>query len=98
MTSHCVNICYAEENAFIMFNSFLIRKQHVILASNIVIVQIVILITSLPSATGFYVIRWVKNMEDGDTEKFCASSLIQHFVFSSRKMLFIRLTSSQVYI
>ena len=45
----------AEENAFIVLNSFLIQKKHVILASNIVIVQIVISITSSPSGTGFYV-------------------------------------------
>ena len=47
----------AEENAFIVFNS---SKKHVILAINIVIVQIAISITSLPSGTGFYVMRWVK--------------------------------------
>ena len=36
-------------------------------------------------------------MEDGDTEKYHASSLIQDFVSSSRKMGCIRCISSQVY-
>ena len=36
-------------------------------------------------------------MEAGDTEKYQASSLIQGFVFSSRKMGCIRSISSQVY-
>ena len=36
-------------------------------------------------------------MEDGDTEKYHASSLIQGFVSSSRKMGCIRYISSQVY-
>ena len=36
------------------------KKTYIILASNIVIVQIVISITSSPSGTGFYVMRWVK--------------------------------------
>ena len=49
----------AEENAFIMFNHFSYTKKHVILAINIVI-ALQILITSLPSGTGFYVMRWVK--------------------------------------
>ena len=46
----------AEENAFIL-NQFLsyTKKTHIILASNIVIVQIVISIASSPSGTGFYV-------------------------------------------
>ena len=50
----------AEENTFILFNSFSYTKKHVILAINIVIVQIVISITSSPSGTGFYEMRWVK--------------------------------------
>ena len=39
-------------------------------------------------------------MEDGDTEKYhvTCSSLIQDFVFSSRKMDCIRYILSQVYI
>ena len=49
-----------EENAFIVFNFFSYMKKHVILAIDIVIVQIVISITSSPSGTGFYVTRWVK--------------------------------------
>ena len=36
-------------------------------------------------------------MEDGDTEKYHASSVIQDFVFSSWKMGCIRCISSQVY-
>ena len=36
-------------------------------------------------------------MEDGDTEKYHASSLIQDFVSSSTKMGCIRCISSQVY-
>ena len=44
----------AEENEFIVLNSLCIRKKHVILAINIVVVQIVISITSSPSGTGFY--------------------------------------------
>ena len=36
-------------------------------------------------------------MEDGDTEKYHFSSLIQDSVFSSRKMGCIRSISSQVY-
>ena len=36
-------------------------------------------------------------MEDGDTEKYHVSSLIQDFVFASRKMGCIRCVSSQVY-
>ena len=36
------------------------KKPYIILASNIVIVQIVISITNSPSGTGFYVMRWVK--------------------------------------
>ena len=36
-------------------------------------------------------------MEDGDTEKYHVSSLIQGFVFFSRKMGCIRCISSQVY-
>ena len=35
-------------------------------------------------------------MEDGDTEKYYVSSLIQGFLFSSRKMGCIRCISSQV--
>ena len=50
----------AEENTFIVFISFFIRKKHAILEINIVIIQNVISITSLPSGTGFYVMRWVK--------------------------------------
>ena len=49
-----------EENAFIVFNSFSYTKKHVILAINIVIVQIEISITSSPPGTGFFVMRWVK--------------------------------------
>ena len=71
----------AEENAYIVFNSFSYTKKHLILAIYIVIVQIVILIMSLPSGTGFYVM----------------SSLIQDVVFSSRKMGCIRCISSKVY-
>ena len=37
-------------------------------------------------------------MDDGDTQKYHVSSLIQGFVFSSRKMGCIRCISSQVYI
>ena len=40
--------------------SFSYMKKHVTLAMNIVVVHIVILITSSPSGTGFYVMRWVK--------------------------------------
>ena len=59
------------------------KKKHVILASNIVIVQIVISITSLPSV-GIY---WVLcDVDDGDTEKHHASSLMQDFVFYSKKI------------
>ena len=76
-----MQICY-DRNAFIEFNSFSLRKKKPI---NIVITQIVTSITSSPSGTGFYVMRWV-NMEDGDTEIYHVSSLIQDFVFSSRKM------------
>ena len=47
----------AEENAFIVFNSFLIPKKNVILASNIVIFKIVIWIASSPSGSGFYLMR-----------------------------------------
>ena len=36
-------------------------------------------------------------MEDGDTEKYHISSLIQDVVFSSRKMGCIRCISSQLY-
>ena len=36
-------------------------------------------------------------MEDGDTEKYQVNSLIQGFVFSSRKMGCIMCISSQVY-
>ena len=36
-------------------------------------------------------------MEDGDTEKYHDSSLIQDFVFDSRKFGFIRCISSQAY-
>ena len=51
----------AEENAFIVFVFlFFYKKNHVILAINIAIPQITILIMSLPSGTGFYVLRWVK--------------------------------------
>ena len=50
----------AEENAFIVFNSFSYNKKHIILAINIVFAQIAILITSSPSGTGFYVMRRVK--------------------------------------
>ena len=50
----------AEENAFIVFNSFSYTKKHVIFAINIVIVQIATSIMSLPSGTGFNVMRWVK--------------------------------------
>ena len=51
----------AEKNAFIVFNSFAnTKKTHVILAINIVIVQIAISITSSPSGNGVYVMRWVK--------------------------------------
>ena len=52
----------AKENAFIKINyfSYLIKKTHVILAIIFVIAQMVISMTSLPSGTGFYVMRWVK--------------------------------------
>ena len=53
----------SEENAFIVFNSFSYTKNtHVILAIIIVtyITQIVILIMSSLSGTGFYAMRWVK--------------------------------------
>ena len=50
----------AEENTFIVFNSFSYTKKHVILVINTVISQIAISITSSPSGTGFYVMRWVK--------------------------------------
>ena len=36
-------------------------------------------------------------MEDGDTEKYHVSSLIQDFVFSSKKVGCIRCISSLVY-
>ena len=36
-------------------------------------------------------------MEDGDTEKYHASSVIQYFVFSSCKKICIRCISWQVY-
>ena len=36
-------------------------------------------------------------MEDGDTEKYHVSSLIQDFVFSSRKMGCTKCISMQVY-
>ena len=36
-------------------------------------------------------------MEDGDTKKYHVSSLIQDFVFSSRKMGFSGVIASQVY-
>ena len=49
-----------EENALILFNSFSCMKKQANLAINIVMVQIVISITSSPSGTGFYVMRWVK--------------------------------------
>ena len=54
------NYVTAEEYAFIVFNSFSYMKKHVILAINIVSGLIVIWIMSLPSGTGFYVMRWVK--------------------------------------
>ena len=50
----------AEENTFIVFNSFYYTKKHVILAINIVISQIALSITKSPSGTGFYVMGWVK--------------------------------------
>ena len=50
----------AEENAFIVFISFSYTKKHVIFVINIFTAQIVILITSSRSGTGFYVMRWVK--------------------------------------
>ena len=62
MTSFCAKtfddgtLCkhvMAEENTFIVLNSFLIRKKHVILVSNIVILQIVIWITSSLLGIGF---------------------------------------------
>ena len=62
---------------------------------NIDIVQIAISYTSSLSCTGFYVMRW-ENMEDDDTEKYHVSSLIQGFVFSSKKIGCIRCISSQV--
>ena len=43
----------AEENEFIMFNSFSYTKEHVILAINIVITQIAISITSSLQVLGF---------------------------------------------
>ena len=71
--SHCANnfpsifddvtLCkhvMAEENAFNVYNSFSYMKKHIILAIDIVIVQIVISIMSSPSCTGFYVMRWIK--------------------------------------
>ena len=43
----------AKENAFIIFNSFSYMNKLVILVINIVIDQLVILMTSSPSGTGF---------------------------------------------
>ena len=72
------------------------KKKYIILASNIVIVQIMISITSSPSGTGFYVMRWVK-YGGWWYEKYQGSSLIRDFVFASRKMGCIRRISLQVY-
>ena len=45
-----------EDSAFVVFNYFLKQKKtHVILASNIDIVQIAISIKNSPSGSGFYV-------------------------------------------
>ena len=55
MTLHCVNMLRQKKMHLSCLIPFLFEKKHVILASNIVIVQIVILIMSLPSGTGFYV-------------------------------------------
>ena len=45
---------------------------------------------------GFMLLRWV-NMEDGDTEKYHPSRMIQDFVFLSRKGGCTRCISLQVY-
>ena len=45
----------AEENAFIVLNSLVMRKKHHFSEYNIVIIQIVISLTSSPSGTGVYV-------------------------------------------
>ena len=51
----------AEENTLMVLNSFSYKYEKlVILATKIVFPQIAILITSLPSGTGLYVMRWVK--------------------------------------
>ena len=48
----------AKENAEILFKFLFLYEKHVVLAINIVFVQI--LITSLLSGTGLYVMKWVK--------------------------------------
>ena len=48
-----------KENAFIVI-PFSYTKEHVILVIDIVFAQNAISITSLPSGSGFNVIRWVK--------------------------------------
>ena len=53
MTSHCVNMLGQKKLHLPCLIPFLIGK-------NIVMVQIVILITSSPSGAGFYVMRWIK--------------------------------------
>ena len=50
----------AEENALTVYFFFSYTKIPIILAIIIVFAQIAILITSLPSGTGFYVMKWVK--------------------------------------
>ena len=85
----------AEENAFIVLNSFSYTKKCAILAIDIVIVQIAIMIMSWLSGTWFHVMRWVK-YGGWFAKKYQVSSLIQDFVFSSRKKGCIRCILSQV--
>ena len=49
----------AKDNAWIVI-PFSYTKEHIILVINNVFAQIAISITSSPSGTGFYVLRWVK--------------------------------------
>ena len=60
ITSHCVNMLRQKKMHLSCLIPFLIGKNHVILAINIVLAQIAILIPSSLSGTRFYVKRWVK--------------------------------------
>ena len=83
MTSQNINMLRQKKMHLSCLIPFPIRKKYVILAINIVITQIALLITSLPSGTGFYVMRWVKY---GGLEQYHFSSQIQDFVFFSSIM------------